>query len=766
VQALAFSPDGKTLASGSADLTVRLWEATTGKELRRLQKYHGEIDLLTFSPDNKNLAVAGESVRNKIQLWDVVTGKLLRQLDPYHDQVLSLTFSPDGVALVSSGGDHTIRVHDVAMGRELLKLDGRAFHAGSFISVALSSDGKLLAAGLRDKTIAVWDARTGERLHHLGASQQWDVRDPFPGGLLKFLPDNTTLLMADWHNNVWLWDMVTGGQVLHFRTSGGRNALAFSRDGKLLATAPNRRIALWDTTTGKELPQRLVHGTQIHSLAFRPDGKVLAGGGADSTIHFWDVATGKRKQVLDGPTGRVSAVVHSPNGRFLLLGSLDGKVQVWNASTATVIRQLASHESGVHSLAVTADGKLLGSSGGDGIIRLTELSTGQVLFDLKGHNRYARCVAFSPDGALLASGGEDGVIKLWDARTGKRKRELTGHKKWIEAIVFAPDGRILASAAYDGTVRFWDIESGSETGQIAAGEVWSLRFSPDGRSFATVGNLDNGVHLWETATRKERCCFKGHTYPPHAVTFTPDGRTLVSGGQDRTVRLWDIAAGQELCSFRGHQGFISCLSVSPDGNTIASGSADTTTLIWDIAPWIRKNRSAEGNSSPSDVRRAWADLESEEAPKAHAALWALVNSPKEALSLLKQELRPAASPDPRRLAQLLGELENSDFAAREAATRELKTMGESAEASLRKALASNPSAEARRRLEDLLRRLELQLFTADDLRTLRAIEALEHIGNEEAQQLLETLAQGPRSARQTREASASLQRLRHRLSGR
>jgi WD40 repeat protein len=285
-------------------------------------------------------------------------------------------------------------------------------------------------------------------------------------------------------------------------------------------------------------------------------------------------------QTLESQTDAIFSVAFGPNGLVLASASRDNTIQLWDTSTGRPTRNI---QDSVESLAFSGDGHTLASGMWDNTIKLWDASSGQVLGTFQGHTDHVPTVAFTPDGKILASGSWDKTIMLWDVASGQVLRTLRGHSDRVLSVAFSPDGKTLASASADTTIRLWEVASGNVTRtlQVGARPVNSVAFSPDGRLIAS-GSDDNLVKEWDESNGQIMHTLEGHTGTVHFVAFSPDSHMLASGSADDTVRLWDVPSGQALRTLKGHSAAVLSVAFSPFGHTLASGSADKTVRLWDM----------------------------------------------------------------------------------------------------------------------------------------------------------------------------------------
>ncbi len=331
-------------------------------------------------------------------------------------------------------------------------------------------------------------------------------------------------------------------------------SLAFSPDGSLLATATtDNEICLWQVADGRKFLICQGHTGWVHTVAFSPCGTFFASGSEDETIRLWHVQTGQCIATLKGHSNWVWSVAFSPDGKHLASGSNDQTVRLWSIETEECLRVLQGHAGWVWSVAFSPDGLFLASGSTDHTIRLWEVQTGQCFNILEGHTHWVRCVAVHPTLPLIASSGDDQTIRLWDSTTGECLKVLRGHTTGIWSVAFSGDGRFLASGGDDRVVMLWDLETGTCFGTLKGHTNWiqSVTFSPDSQLLASASN-DQTICLWNVATGDCLNTLHGHTHRIWVVGFEPAGSSpssetpplLISGGEDETLRCWDILTGE------------------------------------------------------------------------------------------------------------------------------------------------------------------------------------------------------------------------------
>ncbi len=813
---LTFSPDGKVIASagGSAGNAVLLWDRATGREVRRVTDNHPTLLDVRFSPDGKRLlavtnssfcvlydaettkplfklrgghgAFSGDGTKivtadgygsgPKITVWDAATGQAVRDF-PLKEGAEHFALAADNrtLAIIDKADPSVVEVREVAKGEAIrrLKIDG---NVPRFLSV--SPDGTAVATGNMEG-VRLWDVATGKE------TRSWRQRTD---SLVVFSRDGKRLAWTGYDPSparVWLADRDGEAPRAVGAPTNCFTAPAFSPDGKALAVLTDGGVVeVRDVATGKNLLPFDGHDGPVTRLVVTEDGAGVVSSGRDGVL-AWDVATGRvvRRHGDYYAEGEATLAVLA-GGRLLTGERKTGVARVREALTGReTLRFEGRFDVGAgNEPAASVNGKYVVLRDKKGVPCVFDALTGRLLyrFDLEG----SFCLpAISTDGRTLAGfrhpPGEAKAPCLRDPETGKLRvlpaipedKVSQGFRLCLDARCFSPDGLWFVFVGNDGTLRRWDLTTGKEASALgeAQSSVWDVLWSPDGRlvalrgSEAQPGVIDRearvSLRVWDVAAGKALT----HVDPPHggggSVLFSPDGRTLLTTDSDAVIHFWEVATGQERRTLKGHlPAWVNSLALSRDGRVLVSGGQDTQVLVWDLT-----GRAADGHRrplklTPEELNRAW-DALAGDAARAYRALGTLADDAAGTTAFLRERLKPVAKPEPGRVAKLIAELDGDEFATRDRAAKELEGFGGAVVGDLRRALTTAPSAEARRSLGAILDRLERPTPTGRELQELRAIEALEYLGDARGRLLLEALAGGASGARLTEEARRAARRL-------
>lgn len=577
-----WSPDGKHVATGSADKTAIIWNASTGSQVMTLVGHSSLIWSVSWSPDGKQLATGSRD--NSAIIWDVCTGQKIHLLEGHASVVGNVRWSPDGKYVATCSWDRTAIIWDAFIGKKLQTLKG---HTDVVKNVSWSPDGKNLATSASDNKAIIWETLTGKQLKSIEGH-------PTESICVEFSPDGKRIVLAGEKSlkpsEVKILDRINNQELLTLQGHTRRvRSITFSPDGKRLATsADDNSTIIWDASSGKRLQTLNINHGHSASVSWSPNGRyLLATESQENMAIIWDTTTGRQIQRLKGRAKAVNSVAFSPDGKELIIASADDTAIVWKPSSGKVMHKLIGNTQAINSIVFSPDGKWIVSASGNfltpGELNIWDSATGRKVRTLQGHAKQVNSVSYSPDGKYLATGSSDETPIIWDANTGRQIKALKGHSDSIHSVSWSPDGKHLATSSTDGTTIIWHAATGKEVMRLIGHflGVLSVSWSPDGKKVAT-GGADNTVFIWDPFVVKKTLTLTGHSRPVVCVSWSPNGKYLASGSMDSTVIIRDASTGKQLMKLKGHADKITSLNWSLNSKFLATGSEDATTRIWNI----------------------------------------------------------------------------------------------------------------------------------------------------------------------------------------
>ena len=608
VTAVCYSADGKFIATGSDDKTVKLWRRTDGREIRTFQ---GNISGISAVEINRQgTSILSVSDNGSLTVWDINSGRLLKQIKPDEDKFTCASFNPDGTKIITGSRKSFISLWEIATGNKITDIKAiptdlnydKAYEFPEANSVAYSIDGKYIIAGVADYTAILFDGSTLKEIRKYKKENAWCSSCIISAVLT---PDNKYIISSG-SDSIKVFETSTGKVVKVLYGQGGTaEGLSVSADNKYLAGIEYGVAELWDMKSWNKVMKTGDYSERkVMSVALSPDGKEMITGNEKRTADVTGTEKGNLIMTLKGYLNQVderilndsymywAALVNeaklSPDGKYIAVGRTGNNAKIIDFTTGKVYKTLKGHKSMVISLSFSSDSKFLATGGLDGKVIIWDIESGKAVrtFTFPDEKEAIYSLDFSSDGKMLAAAIWGGYVIIWDLKTGDRLRAINPHEgRGCYRVKFTPNGLYFVSAGLDMKLKMTEIDTGEEIrnfiGHANETLINSINFSPSGDKFITSGQ-DGSVRIWDIASGLQTMRLKAHPGGASCAAFDRSGKYIVTGGEDFAVKMWDASTGEIVSEFTGHRGGVGDVNITSDLKYIISGSRDGSIRVWNV----------------------------------------------------------------------------------------------------------------------------------------------------------------------------------------
>ncbi len=605
VLAVAVSPDSNYVATGSRDRSVKLWELSTGREVRNFLGHDGSINGIAFSTDGKFILTSCSDMTAKI--WEVETGKNIFTTEPTTKLLTEVAISPDMKYFVVAGYNDEANVYSWGTKKIITKLKVNADQGlGYGVHLSFSSDSKWLAVGEDNYTATIYNTTNWEKVNVFNKEEGWC------GGCATwatFSKDNKSVIMGSNKGPVKKYDLATNKLITQYTDKIEELAgLQFSKDEKQIIAITKEEITFWDNATGKEIERIKTNlNTEVNDACLSVNGSKILMACDNNVTVVWDIKSKKIESTLTGilnerDKGNINydannyweshiakyirlknSLLLTNDGKSLIKGKFGTKIKRWDVASGQTEMEYVGHEKAALCYVLTKDGKQMISGGGDGNIIIWNVESGDSLFSIKAHREPIFDIQLSSDETKILTGSWDGTMKIHDLKSGKRISYIDLENASAFSLLFSTNDLYVFAAQLGKSLSMREIDTKEIVREFVGHTdvVSSIRLNNDGSKLLST-SWDGSIRLWNVSTGLMDKKFSGHQGAVHVAIFDQSNQHIFSGGIDRAVRMWDVNTSKVIKTFDGHQAEVTSILLSKDGKMLITHATDGVTKFWDL----------------------------------------------------------------------------------------------------------------------------------------------------------------------------------------